>query len=167
MSCLIISLIVILWRLISRLFDQASYIQYCESRFTKVIGKPTIFDEEIEEYALGRCKEIWDNRYPSEPFENESDENVEALYDIYGDLMDLVLKHRCLYTKFSEPYRSELMYLISARQRYKGFLYMIQRFGDDYSCLVPTTDIALMWLTHQVYFFFFFDSPLLRILLES
>ncbi|GAA0176038.1 hypothetical protein LIER_29102 [Lithospermum erythrorhizon] len=139
------------WVWFCHTLNPASYKQYCESRFPKIIGKPTIFDEEIEEYALGRCKEIWDNRYPSEPFVNETDENVEALYDVYGDLMDLVLKHRYLYTKFSEHYRSELMYLISARQRYKGFLHMVHRFADGYSCLVPTSDIALMWLTHQSY----------------
>ncbi|KAK9187313.1 hypothetical protein WN944_018705 [Citrus x changshan-huyou] len=53
------------------------YRQYCESRFSKLIEKPAIFDEENEEYALMRCREIWEHKYPSEPFENEVDSDSE------------------------------------------------------------------------------------------
>ncbi|CAL5402288.1 unnamed protein product [Camellia sinensis] len=42
--------------------------QYCDSRFSKIIAKPAIFDEANEEYALNRCRDIWILRYPSEPF---------------------------------------------------------------------------------------------------
>ncbi|KAG4953838.1 hypothetical protein JHK87_039432 [Glycine soja] len=36
-----------------------SYREYCETRFSKLIGKAGIFDEENREYALMRCREIW------------------------------------------------------------------------------------------------------------
>lgn len=128
-----------------------SYRRYCESRFSKLIGKATIFDEENEEYALNKCKEIWEYRYPTEPFENESDGNFANPFVINEDLLDEVSKHRYLYSKFDEPYRSEVVYLVAAKQRYKAFLYMITRVADRYSSqFVPTSDVLLLWLTHQV-----------------
>ncbi|XP_060219283.1 glycine-rich domain-containing protein 1 isoform X1 [Lycium barbarum] len=133
--------------------NPVSYRQYCESRFSKLIGKAAIFNEENEEYALNRCKEIWSHRYPTEPFENESDESnlQNTVSTFHEDLLKEVSKQRHLYTKFSEPYYSEIVYLIAARQRYKGFLYMMHRFADSCSMLVPTSDILLMLITHQSY----------------
>ncbi|KAA8536796.1 hypothetical protein F0562_029274 [Nyssa sinensis] len=133
--------------------NPVSYRRYCESRFSKLIGKPAIFDEENEEYAWNRCREIWIRRYPSEQFENEfdSDEVRDADAITNEDLLGEVLKQKTLCTLFSEPYMSEIVYLIAARQRYKGFLYNLQRFADECPRLVPTSDILLMLLTHQSY----------------
>ncbi|KAL0387389.1 UNVERIFIED_CONTAM: Glycine-rich domain-containing protein 1 [Sesamum radiatum] len=129
-----------------------NYRDYCESRFSKLIGKPGIFDEENEEYALDRCREIWESKFPSEPFENEADSNLECCSSVLSeDLLDQMSKQRNLYRRFSEPYYSEMVYLVAAKQRYKGFIYMVHRFGDECSCLVPTSDVLLMWLTHQSY----------------
>nr|XP_048324452.1 uncharacterized protein LOC107411832 isoform X3 [Ziziphus jujuba var. spinosa] len=130
---------------------QVSYRKYCEAKFSKLIGKPTIFDEENEEYALMRCREIWVRRYPNDPFENEDDSGSTNPVSVNQELLLEVTKHRFLYSKFSEPYRSEIVYLIAARQRYKGFLYMLKRSTDVCSPLVPASDILLMWLTHQSY----------------
>ncbi|KAH0728441.1 glycine-rich domain-containing protein 2 [Solanum tuberosum] len=134
--------------------NPVSYRQYCESRFSKLIGKAAIFNEENEEYALNRCKGIWVQRYPTEPFENESDDSnlQNPVSTVHEELLKEVSKQRlCLYTKFSEPYYSEIVYLMAARQRYKGFLYMMLKFADSCSVLVPTSDILLMWITHQSY----------------
>lgn len=132
--------------------NPVNYRQYCESRFSKLIGKAAIFNEENEEYALNRCKEIWVQRYPTEPFENESDSNLQnPVSTVHEDLLNEVSKQRNLYIKFSEPCYSEIVYLIAARQRYKGFLYMMHRFADSCSVFVPTSDILLMWITHQSY----------------
>ncbi|KAK6143895.1 hypothetical protein DH2020_024243 [Rehmannia glutinosa] len=132
--------------------NPANYKHYCESRFSKLIGKPAIFDEENEEYALNRCREIWESNFPSEPFENESDTNFEHHSSVISeDLLDQVSKQRNLYRRFSEPYYSEMVYLVAAKQRYKGFIYMVHRFADECSCFVPTSDVLLMWLTHQSY----------------
>ncbi|KAK6121111.1 hypothetical protein DH2020_045137 [Rehmannia glutinosa] len=132
--------------------NPANYRHYCESRFSKLIGKPAIFDEENEEYALNRCREIWESSFPSEPFENESDTNFEHHSSVISeDLLDQVSKQRNLYRRFSEPYCSEMVYLVAAKQRYKGFIYMVHRFADECCCFVPTSDVLLMWLTHQSY----------------
>lgn len=99
---------------------------------------------------MNRCREIWEHRYPSEPFENEADTNSDDQPVFPQDLLDEVSKHRYLYNKFSEPYSSDMAYLIASKQRYKGFIYMMQRFSNKCSHLVPTSDVLLMWLTHQV-----------------
>ncbi|XVF31413.1 hypothetical protein REPUB_Repub16aG0143800 [Reevesia pubescens] len=98
-----------------------------------------------------RCKEIWVERYSSEPFENEVESDSQDPPLINQDLFNEIQKHKFLYSKFSEPYLSELVYLIAARQRYRGFLYMMQRFGDGCFRFVPALDILLMLLTHQSY----------------
>ncbi|KAJ0079811.1 hypothetical protein Patl1_22336 [Pistacia atlantica] len=138
---------------VTNIISQVSYRQYCESRFSKLIGKPAIFDEENEEYALMRCKEIWINRYPAEPFENEvdSDSSDNPVVIVNEDILTEVKRQRFLYSKFSEPYMCEIVYLIAARQRYKGFLFMLDKFTDECSCFVPAFDIQLMWITHLSY----------------
>ncbi|XP_024994889.1 glycine-rich domain-containing protein 2 [Cynara cardunculus var. scolymus] len=129
------------------------YRQYCESRFLKLIGKSAIFNQENRDYALERCREIWVAKYPSEPFENESDSgdlrNAKILQTDH--LLGEVSKQRHLLTKFSKPYMLELVYLIAAKKRYKDFLFILQRHADSCSAFVPTSDILLMWITHKSY----------------
>lgn len=115
-----------------------------------MIGKPAIFDDENEEYALVRCREIWTRRYPFEPFINEVNSDCPSPSLKNGGLFDEVLKHRSIYSVFSEPYMNEVVYLIAATQRYKGFLHILPRIADEGPRFVPTIDILLMWVTHQV-----------------
>ncbi|XP_020235528.1 uncharacterized protein LOC109815270 isoform X1 [Cajanus cajan] len=144
------------WVWFCHTLNPVSYREYCERRFSKVIGRACIFDEENREYALMRCREIWSSTYPFEPFENEasSDSSQDSLVggSLKESLFNEVEKQRLLCSKFVEPYRSEVVYLIAARQRYKAFLFMLQRFAREFSSrLVLTSDILLMWLTHQSY----------------
>ncbi|XP_061363320.1 glycine-rich domain-containing protein 2 isoform X6 [Gastrolobium bilobum] len=144
------------WVWFCHTLNPVSYREYCETRFSKLIGRAAIFDEENREYALMRCREIWSSKYPLESFENEASlDSRDSDPMIVGgseDVFKEVEKQRLLCSKFAEPYRSEVVYLISARQRYKAFLYMLQRFAHESSSrLVPTSDILLMWLTHQSY----------------
>ncbi|KAJ9185959.1 hypothetical protein P3X46_005526 [Hevea brasiliensis] len=142
------------WVWFCHTLNPVSYRQYCETRFSKFLGKPAIFDEENEEYALMRCKELWMRRYPNECFENQVDSSLLQSDPVVKneDLLNEVTKQRLLCSKVSWPYISELVYLIAARQRYKGFmLYVLQRFTDGCSRIVPSLDIFLMWMTHQSY----------------
>ncbi|KAJ7973314.1 Glycine-rich domain-containing protein-like [Quillaja saponaria] len=140
------------WVWFCHTLNPVSYKQYCEARFSQLIGKPAILNEENEEYALMRCSEIWKRKYPSESFENEAFSISEDQIVVTNeDLFKEIEKQRLLYLKFSEPYMSEIVYLIAAKQRYKAFLYILQSCTDGFSRLVPTLDIMLMWLTHQSY----------------
>jgi len=157
------------WIWFCHCLNHVSYREYCEGRFSKVVGRAVINDEENREYALMRCREIWKSRYPFESFENEasSDSNdsdnvvaegsfsLSLSLDDDDDVFKKVEKQRLLCSKFMEPYRCEMLYLIAARQRYKAFLFMLQRLGSECSSrLVPTSDILLMWVTHQVCLYF-------------
>ncbi|XP_024020833.1 uncharacterized protein LOC21390690 isoform X2 [Morus notabilis] len=141
------------WVWFCHTLNPVRYREYCESKFSKLIGKPAIFGEENEEYALMRCREIWVRKYPNVPFENEVDSGFSDPVMVDGELFMEVSKQRYLYSKFSEPYRSEVVYLIAARQRYKEFLYLLQLQRSSAVCcrLVPASDILLMWLIHQSY----------------
>ncbi|XP_028184545.1 uncharacterized protein LOC114371271 isoform X3 [Glycine soja] len=148
------------WVWFCHTLNPVSYREYCETRFSKLIGKAGIFDEENREYALMRCMEIWSSRYPLESFENEASwdsQDSDTVAVVGGSLKERVFKEVekqrvLLCSMFVEPYRSEMVYLIAARQRYKAFLFMLQRFTREFSSrLVPTSDILLMWLTHQSY----------------
>ncbi|KAK4769123.1 hypothetical protein SAY86_027273 [Trapa natans] len=131
--------------------NPAGYGNYCESRFSRLIGRPAIFNEENEEYARIRCRSLWLQRYPSESFENEADPDLPSSSIINELLVDEVMKLWPLYCKFLEPYISELMYLIAAKQRYQGFLFILGKLSGLNSRFVPTSDILIMWLAHQSY----------------
>ncbi|KAG6588570.1 Glycine-rich domain-containing protein 1, partial [Cucurbita argyrosperma subsp. sororia] len=140
------------WVWFCHTLNPVRYKHYCESRFSKLIGKPSIFDEENEEYAYMRCQEIWVKRYTTQSFENEEESSFRDDITVENqELLEEVMRQRHLYSNFLEPYQSEIVYLIAARQRYMGFLYMLQRFSDECSSFVPSSDILLMWLTHQSY----------------
>ncbi|KAK9161627.1 hypothetical protein Syun_007968 [Stephania yunnanensis] len=139
------------WVWLCHTLNQASYRRYCESRFSKLISKSMILDDENEEYALNRCRDMWSLRYPSEPFEQEPVLTTKNRIVANIDLISEVSKHNSLLQRFSEPYMSEIVYLISAKQRYRGVLYLLPRFNDGRSRLVPTSDIQLIWITHQSY----------------
>ncbi|KAL7600308.1 hypothetical protein Lser_V15G24173 [Lactuca serriola] len=141
------------WVWFCHTLNPVTYRQYCESRFSKLIGKPAIFNQENKDYALERCREIWIAKYPCEPFENESDSgDIHESKILPADrLLGEVSKQRCLFTMFSKPYMLELVYLIAAKNRYKGFVFISQKFADSNSSFVPTSDILLMWITHKSY----------------
>lgn len=130
--------------------SQVSYRDYCQKRFSKIIGKPAIYDEENEDYAVLQCEKMWVTRYPEESFENRADPDSSEPVSANECIKTEVEKQRFLWEKFSAPYMSETVYLIAARLRYKGFLLILQNFKDEISRLLPASDILLMWLTHQV-----------------
>ncbi|KAH1094799.1 hypothetical protein GYH30_040199 [Glycine max] len=138
------------WVWFCHTLNLVSYREYCETRFSKLIGKAGNFDEENREYALMWCREIWSSRYPLESFETRR-VRIRRIW-ILCLFKELEKQRVLLCSMFVEPYRSEVVYLIVARQRYKAFLFMLLRFARDFSSrLVPTSDILLMWLTHQSY----------------
>lgn len=92
-------------------------------------------------------------RYPNESFDNEADSDLQNPVAINEEILVEVTKHKFLYSKFLEPYRSDILYLLAAKQRYKMFLYIVKRSSDVSFRLVPASDILLMWITHQVSFF--------------
>ncbi|KAH9617754.1 hypothetical protein KSS87_010936 [Heliosperma pusillum] len=141
------------------------YSIYCETRFSKVIGKALIFDEENEDYAVNIGRDIWRKRYPNEAFENDvGDSEISAVLerkdgnDLEEFLMGETSKIKDLYGKFFvAPYMGEMVYLIAAKRRYQKMMQLLlQQSSEDFdgggcSVFVPTVDILIMWITHQSY----------------
>ncbi|WOL12203.1 glycine-rich domain-containing protein 2 [Canna indica] len=133
-----------------------SYRDYCFSRFGALVDRPLIMDDENEEYAYFRCREIWTVRYPSEPFDLEVDADAAEDGDASiggngGNLTATVAKYRTLSSFFSDPFLWETVYLVAARRRYLSFLDLSRRLEEGLLRMVPTSDILLMWLTHRSY----------------
>ncbi|RRT49704.1 hypothetical protein B296_00045184 [Ensete ventricosum] len=129
-----------------------SYREYCTSRFGALVDRPLIIDDENEEYAYNRCREVWAVRYPSVPFDLEVDsgEDGEASGKYEDHLSAVVARYRTLYSFFCDPFVSETVYLVAARRRYSSFLHLSRRPIDDGMLrMVLTSDIFLIWLTHQ------------------
>lgn len=132
---------------------------YCASRFGRLIDRPSIFDAENEEYAAECCRDIWAARYPLEPFDLDIDEfdgnnsngieNDSASSEIYI----IVQRYHGLADHFASPFVSESVYHVAAIRRYTRFLDLIRkgvRITREDTRLVPSLDILLMWLAHQV-----------------
>lgn len=132
--------------------NPGKYRRYCQLRFSKILEKPVIHDNEIEEYALNRCSDVWSIKYPFEPFElEESCDDKDEMIITKEDIFREVWEQKALYSKFSEPYMVEVLYLISAKKRFIQFMYLLQKFKDGCDRLIPTLDIQLMWLTYMSY----------------
>ncbi|XP_074566145.1 glycine-rich domain-containing protein 2 isoform X2 [Curcuma longa] len=133
-----------------------SYLEYCISRFGALIDRPLIIDDENEEYAYYRCREIWAARYPSEQFDFDVDEATEYEEEVGAeesdsDLFAVVQRYRMLPSFFSDPFVSETVYLVAAQRRYFSFLHLSRVLEDGPLRLVPTSDVLLMLLSHQSY----------------
>ena len=107
-----------------------------------------------------RCREIWVKKYPDEPFEKDAEPGSDPALEpgrVDREVLEEVTRQRGLFGRFSEPYRSEVVFLIAARQRYRGFVSVVQRKNGVPvgSRLVPPSDVLLMLLTHQVYLFIY------------
>ncbi|XP_073009152.1 glycine-rich domain-containing protein 2 [Typha latifolia] len=130
--------------------NHATYREYCASRFGNLIDRPAIFDDENEDYAADRCREIWAVKYPSEPFDLEIPAPEDGDGEGIVELFEIVAKYRSLHSNFADPFVSETVYLVAAKRRYLDFLHLAKRFeGRRGVRLVPTSDILLMWLAHQ------------------
>lgn len=96
--------------------------------------------------------------YPSEPFDlhsNEIDGNVDGIScdNASGELMEMVRQYAGLAAHFASPFVREAVYHVAARQRYMRFLELIKKVVgtiQEQVRLVPSLDILLMWLAHQV-----------------
>ncbi|KAI3848080.1 hypothetical protein MKX03_035749 [Papaver bracteatum] len=100
------------WVWFCHTLNPATYREYCQSKFSRLIEKSLIFSDENEEYASNRCRDIWSCKYPDEPFDIVESTTISGeSITVDKSILDEVMKQRFLYTKFSKPYMIELVYL--------------------------------------------------------
>lgn len=136
------------------------------SRFGRLIDRPSILDVENEEYAEDCCRDVWATHFPSEPFDldtNDIDGNGvdDITYDsVDGEIVKMVRRYSGLADRFASPFVCEGVYHVAARRRYVRFLDLIKKVvcaTQECTRLVPSLDILLMWLAHQVCIYITFD----------
>lgn len=139
---------------------QESYSAYCTSRFGRLINRPSIFDMENEEYAEDLCRDVWATHFPSEPFDLDSNEidgnSVDNITcdSVNGEIVKMVRQYAGLADRFASLFVQEGVYHVAARRRYVRFLDLMKKVAcatQECTRLVPSLDILLMWLAHQVY----------------
>jgi hypothetical protein len=141
------------------LCSQQSYFSYCISRFGRLIDRPSILDAENEEYAADCCRDLWAARYPLDPFDLDNNEfdgsNLNAIDNDNAntEIVKIVQTYAVLAARFASPFVSEGVYHVAAKRRYMRFLDLIREgvcTTRQDTRLVPSLDILLMWLAHQV-----------------
>jgi hypothetical protein len=91
------------------------YRNYCKSKFGRVIDFPFLVTAASEEAARDRCKELWCNRYPTQPFNdiisqltltesNRSDERSDeqaAQSELESELVATIARQSTFYYQVS------------------------------------------------------------------
>ncbi|OAY81355.1 Glycine-rich domain-containing protein 2 [Ananas comosus] len=109
--------------------DHRGYRDYCASRFGFLIDRPLILDDENEDYAADRCREIWAVRYPSEPFDLEICAVEGGGGEVGDEMLGTVARWESVADLFADPFADETVYLVSAKRRYLDFLDLVKRLG--------------------------------------
>lgn len=136
-----------------------AYIADCERLFGRIIDHK-IFRMDEREIRLLKSQELWEKKYPNEPF-------IVDLPDAecYGpDIDQSICTHTsrlgyniesatCRQGKFFHnvrlPHYRDKKYIRLAFERYQKFLYLKQ--STEKTFLVPCYDIDLIWHTHQLH----------------
>ncbi|KAL2654252.1 hypothetical protein R1flu_022380 [Riccia fluitans] len=142
-----------------------AYRKYCTTQFQQVIDFPTLTDAEDEASARERCRIIWTERYPKEPFDilphirklatgqvysiDENEDIKDADDDNEEELVSSIARQSTFYNQVSQPYMWDEQFLRVALQRYKCFLHLLGKSEGKILC-VPTYDIDLIWHAHQL-----------------
>ncbi|CAG2220950.1 unnamed protein product [Mytilus edulis] len=140
-----------------------AYIADCERMFGKIIDHK-VFRMDEREMRMHKSQELWEKRYPKEPFLVDIPD-ADAYAENYGPDIDQSLcthssrlgynieSATCRQGKFfhnvSLPHYRDKKYMRLAFERYQKFLYLKQ--CTEKTFLVPCYDIDLIWHTHQLH----------------
>lgn len=150
------------WVWLCHCLNPKSYQHFCKTHYFKIIDFPVFLDLSSETSARERCRSLWNESYPNEPFEirisqknspanfrNRTSQTHWPSQSEEKELMEAVLQQSAFYSQVSQPYMYHDDFLKVAKERYKCFLYMLHKLKGRTACM-PTSDIQLMWKTHQM-----------------
>ncbi|KAJ9177456.1 hypothetical protein P3X46_012674 [Hevea brasiliensis] len=137
-----------------------------EELFGRILDNSNVVSSVQGGICIKQTQEIWNKLYPDEPYNfdltralstttNEKFLAVEK-YTNY-DLVSAVKRQSPFYYQVCRPHFNNDIFLDEAVARYKGFLYLIKRNGEQSikRFCVPTYDIDLIWHTHQLHPIFY------------
>jgi hypothetical protein len=136
-----------------------AYIADCERLFGRIIDHK-VFRMDEREMRLIKSQELWEKKYPNEPFlvdlpDAESygpdvDQSICTHSSRLGyNIVSATCRQGKFYHNVSLPHYRDKKYIRLAFERYQKFLYLKQSTAKSF--LVPCYDIDLIWHTHQLH----------------
>lgn len=136
-----------------------AYIADCERLFGRIIDHK-VFRMDEREMRLNKSQELWEKKYPNEPFlvdlpDAESygpdvDQSICTHCSRLGyNIESATCRQGKFYYNISLPHYRDKKYIRLAFERYQKFLYLKQSTAKSF--LVPCYDIDLIWHTHQLH----------------
>lgn len=149
------------WVWLCHCLKPKDYQHFCKTHYFKYIHAPVFVDLSSQSAARERCRQLWNESYPNEPFEIElsqkngqssrKSQTLQSLRPFQSgekELMESISKQIAFYNQVSQQYMHHDAFLTVAKERYVRFLYMLDKTKGRTAC-VPTCDIQLMWKCHQ------------------
>ncbi|KAH7388396.1 hypothetical protein KP509_16G074000 [Ceratopteris richardii] len=156
------------WIWLCHLLKPKSYGSFCRIHYSKIIDVPIFLELSNQDDVQERTRKLWNETYPNEPFDfgpifknvhnHHTSQVLQSMRRFHleeKELMESILRNIAFYNQVSQEYMQHEQFLKVARERYRCFLYMLQRSGGRIACR-PTCDIELMERCHQT-------SPLLYV----
>jgi len=129
-----------------------SYEKDCNEVVSTLVDHKILVGEQCTK-GLNRARILWNELYPSEPFEVDLTTSVGHVPDfesrIEYDIAAACERQRVFYYQVSLPHYGDTKFLNRALVRYKQHLVLKQQNPDLF--LVPCYDIDLIWHAHQVH----------------
>ena len=129
------------------------YIDYCTTRYKRVLQHKIRLSDSEERFALERTKLIWQDKYRHENFNIDLDNVHMGTYQINGSMLSWILsaasKVMIFLHQVSLPHYRDANFLFQALNRYKKFLVLKKQRPN--AKLAPPVDILLMWKTHALF----------------
>ncbi|KAL5007334.1 hypothetical protein ScPMuIL_016140 [Solemya velum] len=133
-----------------------AYVKDCSELHGGIIPHTTLDNDSNYNFNNDymKTKSIWENLYPSIPFEVDIDSDVEGgnstyLSKLSYDLEKASSRQKRFYYQVSLPHYRSKVYLNNAFERYRKFLSLSIKHPDVF--LVPCIDIELVWRTQLIF----------------
>ena len=145
------------WFWYLHMLQPLAYRRDCRKMFKETLNHTFKSDKNVIT-CLNNAIELWYATYPKEGFNiirNEEyvrprrnkGEVKDKSSKLSADLIALSESQKCFSYQVALPHFRDRLYLQSALERYKQFLYLKKLEPDEF--LTPSVDILLMWYTHM------------------
>ena len=134
------------------MLSPTSYEKDCNEVVSTLVDHKILIGKQRTK-GLERARNLWEEFYPSEPFEVDLTAPVSNAPDfesrIEYDITAACGRQRIFYYQVSLPHYGDKKFLKRALERYKQHLVLKQQNPDLF--LVPCYDFDLIWHAHQVH----------------
>ena len=128
------------------------YWKYCTEHYERVLPHTFHPAENVEDKAQLKAKEVWEDRFPEEPFHYKHDSPTQPSKS-ESPLLELIkeseLRQDSFYYQVALPHFRDPQFQENAVKRYISFMSL--RRDNPNVVLLPTHDIELVRRTHMLH----------------